>query len=105
VKYSSPGSAITVRTSAAGSVARVEVVDEGVGMTTDDVTRAFEPFWRGGHPTTRATRGTGLGLALVAEYVRVMGGTVAVESTPGAGSTFAFTLPLATVADVGGPGG
>ena len=43
---------------------------------------------------TNSLRGTGLGLALVKEYVRVMGGDVSVDSVPGRGSTFAFTLPL-----------
>ncbi|MBV8297426.1 MAG: HAMP domain-containing histidine kinase, partial [Acidimicrobiia bacterium] len=56
--------------------------------------RAFDPFWRSARVTTNSLRGTGLGLALVKEYVRVMGGHVWVDSEPGQGSTFMFTLPL-----------
>lgn len=97
VKYSAPGSPVRVRATRRATDALVEVVDEGVGMTKAEADRAFEPFWRGGPTTTRSTRGAGLGLALVAEYVRVMGGTTSVDTAPGRGSTFAFTLPLASL--------
>jgi signal transduction histidine kinase len=97
VKYSGAGSLVTVRAVVDGARARVEVVDEGVGLSATDAARAFEPFWRGGSASTRPARGAGLGLALVAEYVRAMGGTVGVDSVVGRGSTFHFTLPLATV--------
>jgi signal transduction histidine kinase/HAMP domain-containing protein len=104
VKYSAPGSPVRVRASRRATDALVEVVDHGVGMTTEDADRAFEPFWRGGSTTTRTTRGAGLGLALVAEYVRVMGGTTSVETAPAQGSTFAFTLPLANLRTGSGRG-
>lgn len=97
VKYSAPGSAVLVRAARRTDDALIEVVDEGIGMAADDVERAFEPFWRGGSRSTRSTRGAGLGLALVAEYVRVMGGTTSVDSEPGRGSTFGFSLPLANL--------
>lgn len=97
VKYSSPGSRVTIRAVADAVRVRVDVVDEGAGLTVQEAARAFEPFWRGGDPTTRMQRGSGLGLALVAEYVRAMGGSTGVTSEPGRGSTFFFTLPLATV--------
>jgi two-component system OmpR family sensor kinase len=93
-----------VRATPRAADALVEVVDQGVGMTQADADRAFEPFWRGGATTTRATRGAGLGLALVAEYVRVMGGTTSVETAPARGSTFAFTLPLANLRPGSGRG-
>jgi signal transduction histidine kinase len=96
VKYSSPGSRVTVRAVVDEVRVRVDVVDEGAGLTVQEAARAFEPFWRGGDPTTRVQRGAGLGLALVAEYVRAMGGSTGVTSEPGRGSTFFFTLPLAT---------
>ena len=93
-KYSDPGRPIAVRGFVSGGVARVEVADEGTGLTADEAERAFDPFWRASRVATNSLRGTGLGLALVKEYVRVMGGDVSVESEPGRGSTFAFTLPL-----------
>ncbi len=97
VKYSSPGSRVTLRAVADDVRVRVDIVDEGAGLTVQQAARAFEPFWRGGDPTTRGNRGAGLGLALVAEYVRAMGGSTGVISELGRGSTFFFTLRLATV--------
>ena len=94
VKYSEPGTPIVVRGSAVGGVVRIEVADEGTGLTAEEADRAFDPFWRSSRVATHSLRGTGLGLALVKEYVRVMGGDVSVDSEPGRGSTFAFTLPL-----------
>src|SRR5438270_11882949 len=94
VKYSEPGTPIVVRGSVEGGVARIEVADEGTGLTAEEADRAFDPFWRSARVATHSLRGTGLGLALVKEYVRVMGGDVTVDSEPGRGSTFAFTLPL-----------
>ena len=51
----------------------------------------FEPFWRA-HRGDKGRRGTGIGLTLVRDYVRVMGGQVRVQSALGEGSTFSFTL-------------
>nr|MDQ3294510.1 HAMP domain-containing histidine kinase [Actinomycetota bacterium] len=97
VKYSSPGTRVSVQARAEDGHARLEVTDEGLGLSPADAARAFEPFWRGGGATTRTTRGAGLGLALVAEYARTMGGTSGVTSEPGRGSCFYVTLPLATL--------
>ncbi|MBV9413251.1 MAG: response regulator [Acidimicrobiia bacterium] len=94
VKYSEPGTPIAVRGTEVGGVARIEVADHGTGLTAEEVDRAFDPFWRASRVATNSLRGTGLGLALVKEYVRTMGGDVSVVSEPGRGSTFAFTLPL-----------
>jgi signal transduction histidine kinase len=94
VKYSEPGTGIVVRGKRVGGVVRVEVSDEGTGLTPEEADRAFDPFWRASRVATNSLRGTGLGLALVKEYVRVMGGDVSVDSQPGHGSTFYFTLPV-----------
>jgi len=93
-KYSDDGSAITVRMSMQGDSARVEVQDRGAGLDESDRRRVFDPFWRAG---AARSRGTGLGLALVKEYVQLMGGTVGVDSTLGEGSTFYFSLPVQAV--------
>lgn len=95
VKYSSPGSTVRIGASADDRFARVDVSDQGPGLSAQESARAFDAFWRAGGATTRGTRGSGLGLALVAEYVRAMDGTCGVVSEPGHGSTFFFTLPLA----------
>jgi signal transduction histidine kinase/FixJ family two-component response regulator len=94
VKYSEPGTPIAVRASVRDGAAQVEVVDSGSGLSAEEAARAFDPFWRATSVATNSLRGTGLGLALVKEYVRVMGGDVHVESEPGRGSRFIFTLPL-----------
>lgn len=92
-KYSRAGAPITVRSRLVSDHVVVEVEDEGIGMSRQDAARVFEAFWRGADATRNAARGTGIGLALVRDYVRRMGGDVTVESEPGAGSTFSFTLP------------
>jgi len=97
VKYSGPNGHIAIVGRAEASAARVTVVDSGVGLSADEAAHVFEPFWRAPHVVTSATRGSGIGLALVQEYVRVMGGDVSVVSVPGQGSRFSFTLPLASV--------
>jgi two-component system, OmpR family, sensor histidine kinase KdpD len=92
-KYSPERTPITVRGGPVDDrLAHVEVVDRGVGMTHEEVARVFEAFWRGTEATRQAARGTGIGLALVRDYVRRMGGDVSVDSEPGVGSTFGFTL-------------
>jgi signal transduction histidine kinase len=70
------------------SYARVEVTDDGPGMTQESTARLFQPFY-----TTKAT-GTGLGLAVVRRFVEAHGGHVAVRSCEGQGSTFSLMLPL-----------
>jgi len=93
VKYSDADTPITVRAKRVGADCRIEVVDRGRGLTNAEVARAFEPFWRA--KWARSPRGAGIGLYLVQQYVRLQGGESGVESEPGRGSTFYFTLPLA----------
>jgi K+-sensing histidine kinase KdpD len=94
-KFSTPDTRIDVRAHVDGSKAVVEVVDRGIGLPEWEAARVFDPFFRASSSVANAVRGTGIGLALVREYVRTMGGEVGVRSTPGHGSTFSFTLPLA----------
>jgi signal transduction histidine kinase len=72
----------------------VSVADEGIGIPLAAQARIFEPFHRVDDSSTRRTSGAGLGLYLAREIVSVHGGRLWVESEPGEGSTFFFSLPL-----------
>lgn len=72
-----------------GVQSQIDVVDRGVGLTEEEAERAFEPFWR----SSGAVRSAGVGLVLVKEYLRVIGGDVSASSQPGVGSIFSITLP------------
>ncbi|MBS4098770.1 MAG: response regulator [Sulfuricella sp.] len=71
------------------------VSDTGIGISPEDIERIFEPFEQAGSPLSNMT-GTGLGLTISRQYLQMMGGELSVESTPGAGSNFSFTLDLRT---------
>lgn len=70
------------------------VSDTGCGMTADFQKKVFEPFARAENSMTSKIQGTGLGLAITKSIVDLMGGSIAVESEPGMGSTFTVTLPM-----------
>ncbi len=74
------------------------VADSGVGITSEQQRRIFEAFVQADATTTRRFGGTGLGLAISTRLVRMMGGTLAVQSEPGSGSTFYFGVDLAEAA-------
>jgi PAS domain S-box-containing protein len=79
-----------------GSVDRVtfSVRDSGIGMTTAQIAKLFQPFSQADESTTRKYGGTGLGLTITQRFCRMMGGDVTVSSVPGEGSTFTLVLPV-----------
>jgi len=96
VKYGS-GRPIRVTLEAGGDTARLTVADQGIGIDADALARLFERFQRG--VSRRDYGGFGLGLWITRKVLDAMGGTIAVESQPGQGSTFRVTLPLQPVPD------
>ena len=93
VKYSPDGGTVSVALSSQNGRARIEVRDRGLGIPESEHARVFEKFTRLDPGLSRGVGGTGLGLYIARELVERMGGAIAVDSAPGAGSTFAVELP------------
>lgn len=93
VKYSPEGGSIMITASRSGSDLLVSVADHGLGINEADQQKLFAPFQRLESSVTGRTGGAGLGLLVCRRLVEAQGGTIWVESTPGEGSTFHFTLP------------
>jgi signal transduction histidine kinase len=74
------------------------VADTGVGVDPKDLPYIFDRFRQGDGSTTRAYRGTGIGLALAKAFVELHGGTITVESAPGKGAIFSIRIPEAVAA-------
>jgi len=87
---------ITVRLAAHDELVELSVADTGIGIAAADQTHLFERFHRVVGARSRSHEGSGIGLALVADLAGVHGGTVAVESDPGQGSTFRVRVPFGT---------
>lgn len=104
LKYTHSGGKVIVRLSANEAQLTVRVSDTGIGIAPEDRGRLFGKFFRADNSTTRSVGGTGLGLAISKAIVEGLGGTIWVESTPGIGSTFSFTLPLQQQTAVEEPG-
>ena len=96
-KYTFEGHiAVDVSVTADGTGVRVSVIDTGIGIAAAELPRLFERFHRVDGARGRSFEGTGIGLALVQELVRLHGGSIEVISEEGRGSTFAVSLPFGT---------
>ncbi|MHB8621092.1 MAG: sensor histidine kinase, partial [Chloroflexota bacterium] len=104
VKYSPDGGSVVVTLVVADRVAQVEVRDSGIGIPAEQIPRLFSRFYQAERGArSRRFGGLGLGLFITRGIVDDLGGTLGVESAPGRGSTFRFSLPLAD-GDAAAPG-
>jgi signal transduction histidine kinase len=94
VKFTPAGGSVDIRASRVDGEIRVAVSDTGPGIATEEQARIFEEFQQG-EAGYEQREGTGLGLALSKRLVELHGGRIWVDSEPGEGSTFVFTLPAA----------
>ena len=95
LKYTPKGGKVWVRLTSQSGNAVLEVQDTGIGIEPRDRERIFERFYRVDKARSRELGGTGLGLSIVKHIVLAHNGKVSVDSTPGTGSTFRVSLPLA----------
>ena len=93
IKYTPNGGEIYISAFEKAENIYIEVADNGIGISAEHLPRIFERFYRADKDRSRKLGGTGLGLAIVKHIVQAHGGTIGVESKPGKGSKFFFTLP------------
>jgi Na+/proline symporter/signal transduction histidine kinase len=96
LKFSPQGTGwVEVALRVLGSEVRIDVRDNGPGVRREHQALIFDKFWQGGDPLVAKPPGTGLGLNISRQIVEYFGGRIWVESEPGGGACFSFTLPLA----------
>jgi signal transduction histidine kinase len=96
IKYTHDNGSVSVEARIAGDLVEIWVNDTGIGMAKEDQGKVFQRFTQIDSSATRTQGGTGLGLAIVKELVELHGGTIRVQSKLGKGSSFVFTMPIAT---------
>jgi len=99
IKFTPAGGSVVLRVASAATTegnttVSFEVVDSGPGITADAQGRLFQPYGQGDASIARRFGGTGLGLSICKDLLRLMNGSIEVESRPGAGSTFRVAVPL-----------
>ena len=95
IKYNRDKGKVWVRATDEQAFVRIDVADTGLGIAVDELPHVFERFYRVHSEDQPKINGSGLGLAIAQAVVRKHGGEIWVESVPGEGSTFSFTLPRA----------
>ena len=95
LRYTPRQGTVTLSAALRSGGVELAVADTGSGIPPEDLPHIFDRFWRGEKSRSRAAGGSGLGLAIAKQLVQMHGSSILVSSTPGAGTTFSFTLPLA----------
>lgn len=93
IRYTGPGGAIAIRCEDFSDRVLVHIQDRGPGIPADDQKRVFEKFFRRADDISKKSRGSGLGLYIVKNIIELHHGSVWIDSAPGEGSTFSFSLP------------
>lgn len=93
IKFSKPNTNVVLRISATNNFFKSEVIDQGQGISEEDLTGIFKPFQTTKVKPTAGEKSTGLGLAITKKIITEHGGEIHVKSKPGEGSNFYFTLP------------
>ena len=101
LKFTPDGGRVGITASGSSAGVQIDVWDTGIGISTEDCGKLFQPFLQLDTSTTRKYEGTGLGLYLSRKLVDLHGGRIWVESAPGAGSRFSFTIPRVAAAGYG----
>lgn len=104
LKFSPAGGRLEVAISRSAGEVATRVTDQGPGIAVEEQRLLFQPFRKGSEQPVQGEKGTGLGLAIARRIVEGHGGAIRVESAPGRGASFVFTLPLAVGAAGPGPG-
>lgn len=92
--HTDPGGRVSIHAKATEGIAEVTVHDTGHGISPQDLSRVFDPFYRGDQARGRRDGGIGLGLSIVKALVEAHGGQVWASSEPGRGSAFTFSVPV-----------
>jgi signal transduction histidine kinase len=98
LRHTPAGGTVTMSARAGDGTVELAVADTGTGIPEEDIPYVFERFWRGEKSRSRAAGGSGLGLAIAKQLVELHGSAIGVDSAPGHGSTFRFTLAFASEA-------
>ncbi|MEM6529463.1 MAG: HAMP domain-containing sensor histidine kinase, partial [Chloroflexota bacterium] len=95
-KYTPDGGTITLSVKRSGNRVRFSVSDTGIGLTEEQIAKLGTKFWRADDDYTRSQQGTGLGFSITSSRVELMGSYIKIESVPGLGSAFSFSIAIAT---------
>jgi len=97
IKFNRPAGRVDIELTEADGAARITIRDTGIGIAAEELEKVFAPFYQVDHRLNRVYEGAGIGLSLAKRYIELHNGSLALESTQGAGTTVTVTLPLASV--------